>query len=301
MRLVTVVVLAAACSSPPAPPPPGPAEAPATAPEVPEAPEDAGPIPTPWAAERLRAAERRMAASEGGRLVARAIEAHGGLLAWYEAGTVELEFDYAPRSGEDRRHTFQRLDLWRARAHHEEVDGDATFGWDGEEAWIAPDAEAFPSPARFWALTPHYFFAIPFVLADEGVRYEVLEDAAFDGVDHRLVKITYEAGTGDAPDDYYVVYLHPETHRVAALRYVVSYPGFFPEGGHTPEKLMRYEALEEEAGLLVPHALPTFAFDAVAGTIGERVTDITITRVRFGETYPAALFARPEGAAVSPL
>ena len=198
-------------------------------------------------------------------------------------------------------HTRSEVDLWRARARQRELGeaGDAVFGWDGERAWIVPGPEAFPSPARFWATTPYYFVGVPFVLADPGARHERLADAELDGVAHHVIKTSYEAGTGDSRDDYYVVYVHPETHRVSAIRYVVAYPGFFPEGGHSPEKLMRYEDLRDAGGLLIAHRFRTHAWDEESSTIGDSVTEIDAGSYAFGERWPAAHFAPPDGAHVS--
>ena len=268
------------------------------------APPEAGPIPPSWVTRRAAEARGRMTGSEAGALVWRAIEAHGGLEKWLGAGTLRFTFDYQPVGAPERRmHTRQKVDLWRARAVHEELDGDASgrarFGWDGEQSWIVPDAEAFPSPPRFWSLTPYYFVGMPFVGADPGTRYERLPDGDLDGQTHQRVKITYEPGTGDSPDDYYVLYLHPETHGLAALRYVVAYPGFFPEGGHTPEKIMRYTDLREVDGLQLAQTLDTYTWDGETELPGEKVTDIDVTDLALGETYPGDAFAPPEGAVVS--
>ena len=176
---------------------------------------------------------------------------------------------------------------------------EATLGWDGTRAWITPAADAFPSTARFWSLTPYYFVGMPFVAADPGTRYERLPDAALDGSTYQIVKLTYGEGVGDAPDDYYVLYLHPETHHLAALRYVVSFPGFFPAGGHSPEKLMRYTDPATVGGLRFATRLDTAAWDTESGTPGEVVTEITVSRITLGETWPVSLFAPPEGAVVT--
>jgi len=265
-----------------------------------------------------------MNASDAGRLVAQSIEAHGGLATWLSKGTIAFEFDYRPLAQPERRmRTYQRVDLWSARAHHEEIGALpstpvggavapdatfdsplATFGWDGQEAWITPSAEAFPSTARFWSLTPYFFLGMPFVAADPGTRYERLADAELDGITHQLVKLTYEDGTGDAPDDYYVLYLRPDTHRLAALRYVVSYPGFFAPGAHSPEKLMRFTEPTTAAGLLLATRLDTYAWSDESGEpggAGEKVTEIGVTRITLGESWPDAIFARPDGAAISEL
>lgn len=290
-RAASLTLILVGCSSAPAP-----------AASAPAGPPDAAPIDEAWVARRVEAARARLDASEGGRLVWRAIEAHGGLATWLAHGTIAFDFDYRPLAQPERRmYTRSRVDLWRSRATQRELGeaADAELGWDGERAWIAPAPEAFPSTARFWATTPYYFVGIPFVLGDPGVRFEVLPDAELDGVAHRIVKASYESGTGDSPDDYYVLYLHPETHRVSAIRYVVAYPGFFEEGQHSPEKLMRYEGLHEVAGVLVPARLDTYAWDAEAAAIGERVTDVEVANVALGERWPASIFAPPEGAIVS--
>ena len=273
-------------------------------PPAPAGPEDAGPIPEAWVNRRVSEARGRLESSEAGTLIWQAIEAHGGLARWLQAGTLTFGFDYRPIGAPERRmHTRQHVDLWRARAVHEELEGGAgdlaRFGWDGERSWITPDAAAFPSPARFWSLTPYYFVGMPFVVADPGAQYERLPGAELDGQPYDLVKITYDPGTGDSPDDYYVLYLHPESHELAALRYVVAYPGFFPEGGHTPEKIMRYTDLHEVDGLRFAGTLDTYAWDGEAATPGAKVTEITVDDIVMAEPIPADRFAPPAGAVVS--
>ncbi|NBC86612.1 MAG: hypothetical protein GVY25_10525, partial [Bacteroidetes bacterium] len=49
------------------------------------------------AKDRADAARSRLEQSEAGRLLLRAIEAHGGLLAWYQAPTSSYTWEYANR------------------------------------------------------------------------------------------------------------------------------------------------------------------------------------------------------------
>ncbi|MDP3274259.1 MAG: hypothetical protein Q8Q09_03635 [Deltaproteobacteria bacterium] len=294
--LCVLLVLATACAHPVAP-----RRSATTA--QPAAPV-AGPIATTWVARRVNDSHARLAQSEVGRRVRAAIDAHGGLTAYFSHGTLAFDFDYQPLAHPERRmFSHNRVDLWRARATQRELGegADATLGWDGRDAWIVPNAAAFASPARFWATTPFYFVAIPFVFADPGVRLEALADESLDGVSHQMVKVTYESGTGDSSGDYYVLYLHPENHRVSAIRYVVAYPGFFPDGGHSPEKLMRYADLHAVGGVLMPSRLDTFAYNPETHAPGERVTAITVTNVTMGERWPGSIFAPPTGAVISTL
>jgi hypothetical protein len=81
---------------------------------------------------------------------------------------------------------------------------------------------------------------MPWVLADPGTRHERVADAPLDGEVMHRVKVTYDAGTGDAPDDYYVAWIDPEDHTLRALTYIVSSSEVFPDGGRSPEKRLTY-------------------------------------------------------------
>ena len=274
--------------------------APSPTPEV----QRVGPRPTDWVAQRVASSRECMEADRAAALVWACIEAHGGLAAWLAKSTLAFDFDYQPvAQPEKRMHTHNDVDFWSAHARQQELDGGAgeraTLGWNGESAWITPDPSAFPSPARFWALTPYYFVGMPFVAADPGTHYERLPDAELDGTSYQIVKLTYGHGVGDAPDDYYVLYIHPETHLLAALRYVVSFPGFFPEGGHSPEKLMRYSEFTEVDSLKMAQCLDTSAWNVEQGSAGDVVTRIAVSNITLGQTWPADHFAPPPGATVT--
>ncbi len=263
----------------------------------------AAPVPEKHVEQRVRDAKKRLQSSAGGKVIWQAIEAHGGLSDWYRQGTMEFSFNYQPVEQPERTmHTRQKVDLWRSHARHKELgqDADAEFAFDGEKAWITPGPEAFPSSARFWALTPYYFVAMPFVLADPGVNLEKLEDAVLDGETFDIVKATFEQGTGDAPDDYYVLYVGKGDHRVRALRYVVSYPGFFPKGKHSPEKLMHFDRYREKAPILA-RQLDTYAWTSTTQKPGELRTKIAVTYHKFGETFAKDWLVPPQGAVISEL
>ena len=272
-----MILVAWACSAPSPSPPSVPPEPSASARQVRL---EAGPHPD-WVDRRVEEARDRLLASDAGRLVWESIEAHGGLHAWYSSGALSFRFNYQPRNGKQRRDTRQIVDPWSSRAVHElSDDASVRFGWDGQEAWqVVPDGKTLPINARFWALTPYYFVGLPFVLADEGVHLELMTPEPLDGVDHHMVRVTYEDGTGDAPDDYYVLYLDPQYDRLDALRYVVSYPGFFGEGEHSPEKLMVREGVQTVGGLRLPERMPTYAWSQ-AGR-GAHVTEIALTELAF--------------------
>jgi hypothetical protein len=263
-------------------------------------PQSAPSVERPSTAEvdaRVKASKTRLNESDGGRLVWKAIEAHGGLEAWLGSGPLYFRFNYRPLGGRSPNDTYQTVDPWNSVARHQVApDKSVEFGWDGEKAWVHPPDGETPTNPRFWALTPYYFVGMPFVLADPGVEFETLPDAQFEGQTYNVVKVTFRTGTGDAPDDFYVLYLHPETHELDALRYIVTYPGFFPDGGHSPEKLMSYDGALKAGGLQFAESHRTFKFDPETGKIGEKVTEVTVTDLEFRPDTPADYFAPPEGA-----
>lgn len=248
---------------------------------------------------RVGAAKARLSATPAGQKMWAAIEAHGGLKAWFSRGPVAFRFDYRPMDAKGtHRDTRQVVDTWSARAVHTMPEGKARFGWDGQRAWVHPAGADVGKAPRFWALTPYYFIAAPFVFADPGVRLADEGPIEWEGRKYDQVRVTYEAGVGDAPKDFYVVYLDAETHRVGGLRYIVSYPGFFPDGGHTPEKWMAYDGEQVVDGIKFAKTFRTFAWDAEKKVPGPQVTAITLSEVAFAPDTPAAAFAAPAGADV---
>jgi hypothetical protein len=281
---------------------PGPAEEGSSAEESEPATKTATPKDS-WVSDRVLEAQDRLSNSEAGELLLSSIEAHGGLERWYANGPLYFRFNYRPLEG-TARDTYQTVDTWASKARHQLAgdkmakDKNVEFGWDGESAWISPAGAEINNNARFWALTPYYFVAMPFVLADPGVNLEKTGTAELHGKPHDVIMATFGDDVGDSPDDYYVIYLDAETSRFGGLRYVVSYPGFFPEGGHSPEKLMVYEGDQVIDGITLAKQFPTYKWDPQTKERGEKVTEVTMTDVEFRPETLDSYFAAPEGAQV---
>jgi len=90
-----------------------------------------------------------------------------------------------------------------------------TFGNDGAKVWITPARDSFPSKnPRFMKNLLFYFVAVPFVFADEGVTVADLGSKEIDGRKYDVIKATFGAGIGDAPEDQYIMYVNPNSHVV---------------------------------------------------------------------------------------
>lgn len=252
-----------------------------------------------WVGERVRRAEKRLKDSRAGSLLWKSIEHHGGLSTWYENGPVYFHYNYQPLGDRGPRNTYQTVDTWAARARHQMAeDKDREYGWDGEIAWKKPADWKPPYDVRFWALTPYYFVGMPFVLADPGVDLEHEGTDTLEGESYQLVRATFGEDVGISPDDFYVLYIHEKTHRLGALRYVVSYEKFFPEGGHSPETLMTYDGSRTVDGIKFSEKSRFYDWDPQNKTQAEKVTDVTLSDVEFRPDTPDDYFEVPEGAAV---
>ena len=248
-------------------------------------------------AVRVSEAQQRLAGSEAGQRVWAAIEAHGGLSRWYANGPLHFRYRYERGPDQSAIDTEQTIDTWSSRARHVTMpDSSVSFGWTGEEAWMYPAGAELSTNARFWSLTPYYFVAMPFVLADPGVNLALDDSMEAEGRTYETVRVTFDAGTGDAPDDYYVLLLDPETDHVGGVRYVVSYPGFFPDGGTTPERLMLYDGAQTASGITLQEGFRSFAWTGEGP--GEPAARGTVSALRFVPDAPDSLFAMPTGAAV---
>lgn len=254
-------------------------------------------VPNAWISERVEKAKIKFDSNEAGKIVWRAMEAHGGLEKYYQNGPLSFHFNYRPLDGSTPRDSYQVVDTWRSKAKHRDaMDSTSQFGWDGANAWEKTSKEeGFAYNTRFWALTPFFFMGQPFVLDGDGVNLELLERKIFNGESYDPIKVTFDPNTGDAPDDYYILYFHPESHQLAVIRYIVSYPGYFEKGKHMPEKFMTLEGIQEVDGIIFPKRYKTHWL-AENDQPGEYITSIELSEISFLPELRKSDFAMPEGA-----
>ena len=76
--------------------------------------------------------------------------------------------------------------------------------------------------ARFKAYTWSYFFLLPYKLTDPGTVWNDYQDSLLNGQPYETGKLTFESGTGDADQDWYILYADQETNLVYAAAYIVT-------------------------------------------------------------------------------
>lgn len=124
--------------------------------------------------------------------------------------------------------------------------------WDGREAWVSPAAAEFPA-ARFFALTLPYFLALPMKLEDPGVHLADAGTILLSATDRRpAVRLSFDPGTGDAPDDWYLLTRDPSTGRLDTVVYIVTYWSG-PDSGKAETNAITYSDYRDIEGVFVPH------------------------------------------------
>ena len=215
------------------------------------------------------------------------LEAHGGVDSWKKYGT--LSYDLTKRGGSEKLLT----DL-----HTRKVLltlADYQIGYDGQDVWISPNKAAMGGGSpRFYHNLNFYFFALPFVFADPGIRYEVLADREIGGKVYDAIKISFDDGVGDASGDYYIAHFDQETHQLYLLLYTVTY--FSGESNENYNAII-YHEWQNAGGLLVPRVMKGYKY--IDGEIGEQRYEARFDNVIFKEKTPdPSLFAVPENAEI---
>lgn len=100
--------------------------------------------------------------------------------------------------------------------------------FDGKEVFLSP-ASADYKRARFDVLTWQYFFFAPFKLRDKGVTVTADIDRLNDSRAYPTAKMTFTAGTGDSPDDWYILYRNAQTNQLDGMAYIATYGGKKPD------------------------------------------------------------------------
>lgn len=170
--------------------------------------------------------------------------------------------------------------------------------WDGTTAWVSPGVAQLPM-ARFHVLTWPYFLLAPIKLRDPGSRLEPLGKRELRSGTYDAARLSFEAGVGDSPDDWYVVYANPETHRLHAMAYIVTFGTTVEKAEEAPHAIV-YDELAEVEGALVPTRMRFYLWSEEDGIYGDPIGELRLAAPRFVAAGPET-FEIPEGSREVPL
>ena len=193
--------------------------------------------------------------------LSKVLEKHGGLLEWKELQQLSFE-----KGGETHVTDLQsRKSVISSESY--------TLGFNGSNVWLQQkDSTSFKGNKDFYYNLYFYFYAMPFVLADNGIIYEEATPLVFDGVSYPGIKISYKANVGSSPDDNYYVYYNSKTFQMEWLQYSVT---FFSKKTSTKVNTIRYNDWVHVDGFLLPNSLTWYKKDA-EGNISEPARSPTV-------------------------
>jgi hypothetical protein len=230
---------------------------------------------------------------EAPAVVVAMIDAHGGMAAWRSAETVSFEDEF--RGAADSAGTVSRVmvDQTRRRAYIDFPGTGQSIAWDGRRAWSTNWDQ--PYPPRFLALLNYYFLNLPWLTMDPGVKLAVAaRDSLWgDPTPYHVVNMTFMPGTGDTPRDTYRLYIDPETKRLHACAYTVTYRALLPDTVNAmPEHILVYEDFTKADGLLVPTRYTIYSTDQ------QPLATCQIRDWSFGRPFDEERMAMPDSARI---
>jgi len=180
-------------------------------------------------------------------VLGKVFEKHGGIDNWRKAKTLSFN------KGEEA-HT---IDLQSRKTIIQSPK--YSLGYDGKEVWLSEkDSGAYRGDPAFYHNLFFYFYAMPFVLADDGIIYEDAEAITFEGKKYPGIKISYEANIGTSPDDNYIIYYDAETCQMQWLAYTVTFRSKSPSDKYN---LIKYGEWETVNSLILPKTITWFQKD----------------------------------------
>ncbi len=213
-------------------------------------------------------------------------DAHGGIDSW---NTMEnLVFETEQSEGNEKTTTAlkSRKSLIETNAFK--------IGFNGKKVWLKQDTLAYKGNAKFYYNLMSYFYAMPFILGDDGIIYEDVEPLTFEDKVYPGVKISYQAGIGESPEDEYILYYDSKTNKMAWLGYTVTY---FSKEKSKEFHFIKYSNWQTIEGLLLPETLTWYNYQNNKPTT--KRSDLKFINVILSKEKPSdALFEVPEGAKI---
>ena len=132
---------------------------------------------------------------------------------------------------------------------------------------------------RFSAYTWSYFFLLPHKISDQGAQLKPYINSILDTKAYLTSQLTFKTGTGDAPDDWYIIYADTSSHLIEVAAYIVTAGRSVKDAEIDPHaiKYHDYQLFDN-----VPIATKwTFWAWRKPGTLTKQLGDATLSDIKF--------------------
>ena len=156
--------------------------------------------------------------------------------------------------------------------------GDDKIIYDGSQVFYSPSIED-SSKVRFDAYTWSYFFLFPYKLNDEGTVWNDYPNDSLNNELYKAQKLTFESGTGDAPDDWYITFAHLESNLLHAAAYIVTYSKDKDAAEEDPHAIV-YKDYKEVDGISIAHSWEFYGWRDSLG-LTDQLGSATLSNFKF--------------------
>lgn len=141
------------------------------------------------------------------------------------------------------------------------------------------------SGVRFDAYTVPYFTLLPYKLSDKGTVWTDYKNIEKDSLDFNTKKLTFTSGTGDAPDDWYVVYTNKKTNLIQKLAYIVTYGGTSQKDAEKEPHAIEYLDYKPINGIQIATAWKIWGWKKDVG-FEKQIGSTVVSQIKFIKTTP---------------
>jgi hypothetical protein len=238
-------------------------------------------------------------------VVARMIEAHGGMARWKAAPSIRYNNTFfnpfAAQQGENPWwYAQEQIEQGRRRVVQEWTLDEARLVYDGQETWTTN--WQMGNPPRFMVHFFYYFLNLPWLTQDANVRLGEPGEGRLPGFDktYLTVRMTFveEPTVGKTALDAFNLYIDPDTYRLQGYEYTLGYGPMLDAYDLPPGQLLGpilriHDTFTRVEGLLMPARFHTTSLDG-STTYGYHI----ITNYRFDQPFDPSRLQKPADAVI---
>ncbi|WP_299061176.1 hypothetical protein [uncultured Polaribacter sp.] len=153
---------------------------------------------------------------------------------------------------------------------------------DKQDIFVSDGLKENPG-VRFHAYTWNYFFLFPYKLNDNGTKWDFNHTTEEANNNLKTAKLSFEANTGDAPDDWYVVYKNNESDLLEHVAYIVT-AGKTKEAAEADPHAIKYTDYKEIEGISIATNWDFYGWNSKDG-LTDKIGNAKITNIKFVEGF----------------
>ncbi|MEE9268936.1 MAG: hypothetical protein V3V49_01610 [Candidatus Krumholzibacteria bacterium] len=231
------------------------------------------------------------------KLILETADAHGGLAKWRSAPTISFTHTMvSPAEPDDPWVSIETIDQKTRREYQDWPLDKSSISWDGHEAWSVDWKRG--NPPKFMVNQAYYVLNLPWIASGPDVHLDDPTTGTIPGSDkeYTAIRVTFAPTTVKSPDDYFVLYIDPDTRLMKAIEYNVTYGAMLDAMGLPAEmKSMGplfhvFDAFRDVEGLKMPASYRTFS------PAGDMYGEHEVSDWSLRKTFDESRMTMPEGA-----